>query len=522
MLGEMDLRRVNFKTLRGAPRGLFLMNRNFCPKLCFLFIASGSMCSCLKSREVLSNSQVAGHYEASTAVDFKKYENKLRLVPEYAPNQNIVVSEQLFALAEPTLFRQILDAGASRIYVMMKSPTADENVQQGLKALLLQRMFSGAWGDGRPLSQQHRAAIESILPMVTPVEQLTPVFRPAGDTGTTVWARDWSPLSAFAQSGEGILMDFNYAPTRPSDDAVPMSLSQFFQDMRAQFSSVPIARVSMPLYMEGGNFMNTAEWCFTTDRVVKTNSRVEKRFVFTQQHAEKSNGYVTADEFFDKTGVMDLLGKFGCKRVEIFDAMPFEGTGHVDMWAKVVSENTVLVADLGDHTISFSQGPQADAIRGPHRTAAEDLADLKKIQLFLRGKQEWFRNNGFRVLALPMPLPLFFVSEERISTAELGYLMKGVPKPEARMRAIKDATGTIFRSYTNSLYLNGTLLTPRYKEFYRGDTSIPYPDGSLTDAYEKSVRENSEQGGFRIRFSDSDKLIISGGSIHCATMQIPW
>jgi agmatine/peptidylarginine deiminase len=75
----------------------------------------------------------------------------------------------------------------------------------------------------------------------------------------------------------------------------------------------------------------------------------------------------------------------------------------------------------------------------------------------------------------------------------------------------------VFRSYTNSLLLNGTALIPRYIRSISGS----YPDQSLQDSYEAEVRAIYESLGYKVVFIPSDGMIDNGGAVHCVTMQVP-
>ncbi|MCX6131454.1 MAG: hypothetical protein NTX25_20630 [Proteobacteria bacterium] len=47
------------------------------------------------------------------------------------------------------------------------------------------------------------------------------------------------------------------------------------------------------------------------------------------------------------------------------------------------------------------------------------------------------------------------------------------------------------------------------------------PDQSMTASYEAAVRKVYKEAGYKVVFIPSDRLIVSGGAVYCATMQLP-
>jgi agmatine/peptidylarginine deiminase len=152
----------------------------------------------------------------------------------------------------------------------------------------------------------------------------------------------------------------------------------------------------------------------------------------------------------------------GCKRTRIFPRMPSEGTGHIDMWAKFLNNNTVLVNQLEPATAQ-TDSSFSDNLQAIHAYLEARVADLQAM--------------GLTVVRIPMPLPLAGMT----------------------------------RSYTNSLLLNGTALVPVYRN--------PAPDQDLFGDYERRVKAAYEAAGFKFVPILSDSMIAQGGAVHCVTMQ---
>jgi agmatine/peptidylarginine deiminase len=360
-------------------------------------------------------SAVDGHYENSSPAETEPFKGQQRVPAEYAPSQGVVVSYTLVSsYGREDLIKAMIDAGSSKIWML---------IPRGSSLTLQSSSFS---------------RLRSLLgPDIEKVQLV-----PQKDSGTlTVWARDWAPLGALGTQSVRLL-DLNYYPSRPADDATSRALAD----------ATGLPRVSVPVYNEGGNFMtNQQGYCLMTSRVTDANSDVFK------------NGDLVLDAQEISRYYKDFAG---CRQVKIFPRMPTERTGHIDMWAKFLDDKTVIVNELREETLATARGASA-------RAFAERIRD------FLEARANEIEALGFRVVRIPMPLP------------SSGY----------------------FRSYTNSLALNGTAIVPQYLS--RAD------DSSFREEYEREVTEAYEASGYQVSFIPSDNLISAGGAVHCVTMQIP-
>ena len=64
----------------------------------------------------------------------------------------------------------------------------------------------------------------------------------------------------------------------------------------------------------------------------------------------------------------------------------------------------------------------------------------------------------------------------------------------------------MFRSYTNSLLVNGTAFVPQY---------------ATDPVHGPRVEAIYQDLGFKVVWVPSDSLIRDGGAVHCVTMQVP-
>lgn len=348
-------------------------------------------------------------------------------------------------------------------------------------------------------------------------------FIPAyGDVIPTVWARDWGPIQALDKDGSPLLLDFNYYPSRPIDDFVPIVFEKKLADS---------PRISVPVYNEGGNFMsNTRAECIMSSRVSDANQEPEVFYladdslnpvydvngqlilVNRDNVGRKGTLYYNNDyeikvrvddEYLDDAQIAEYYMSYaGCEKVVILPRMPFEGTGHIDMWAKFLNDDEILINSISDQQIADIKNPTT-------------LYATRILQRYLQDRAEDLAALGYKITEIPMPIPQHEYIEYNGQVYE----------------------NFIIRSYTNSLIIQkeegdlieNTALIPQYLKFhtYLPDANgniaaaeIPYDDDAMLASYEAAVAEAYRNAGFKINFIPSDDLIAMGGAIHCVTMQL--
>ncbi len=377
-------------------------------------------------------SRLAGHFEASDSATLAAFEGKQALVPEYLPSQGVLISfKMLIEHHQEQMAKELLDADIDRLWVTVPADYTQEEEDEDFKTLY-------------DLTGANRSKI-------------TLLAQPA-EGKHREWARDFGPWTAKSENGELRLIDFNYYPDRASDDYVPQSLAEAMQ----------VTRLSLPIYIEGGNFMNNEQGhCLMTDKVLDANATV------------KSPG----DMILDRSQIIAYFKKFaGCKDVLILPSLPYEGTRHIDLWAKFLNDHTILLGEIGE---SIAQLPAY---------SADNKERVIKVKNFLDDRARQLSALGYDIVRIPMPAPVF---------AEDGY--------------------NLFRSYTNSLTLNGQIFLPRYIKPASDMDGVDgnYIDALLTDEYEQKVEEIHRKLGFsKIHWVPSDSMIGKGGAVHCTTMQV--
>ncbi len=252
------------------------------------------------------------------------------------------------------------------------------------------------------------------------LENLEWMIAPTGG----VWMRDFGPEFMYFDDLQLGLVDFDYyGSSRPLDNAFPGAYS----DHTGIPAFVP------GLSFEGGNFqVDGAGNCFASVHVAEENGETEARTVLEQY--------------------------LGCESVHFIDYIEQEGTHHIDMWMKFVSETTVLVGDYsfeGNETLSYPDNVN------------EEILD--NVASYL---------------------------------ADLGYVVVRIPQPSSYWN-FSQFSYTI-RTHTNSTFINGKILVPVY-----GEAS----DQVALDIYAQVLPTITAVG------IDSSYIIEFGGAMHCITME---
>lgn len=368
---------------------------------------------------------------AENATGLEDLRGKLRPIPEYHPTTGVVLSGA-YGYINFDLVKKFRAGGVKNLYLIHTQ--GDDYVQKSIETLSDQLQKDG-------LNDQIK---------ITPIEMPSPV----GDT-VAGWTRDFGPLTFRRQDDpQNVILDFKYYSYRPTENA--------FNKKFARENSLPIVKV--PIKFEGGNFvaaeLHDKMYCLTTTVLFTNNINMAR---------EK---------------IIDIFKNImGCDELLDFPSMPYEGTSHIDMWAKAVKKDVLFVAELGCAAQRYSNNPER----------AQEIAN------YLDKNAKILKRLGFTVVRIPMPSPLFF---------DRGF----------------NKNHHIFRSYINSLIINDWVMIPRYlapNPILSKVGIYYYPDASLIDEYEKKTWSEFLAAGLKPVWVNMDDRCPLGGSIHCATMQVP-
>ncbi len=170
-----------------------------------------------------------------------------------------------------------------------------------------------------------------------------------------------------------------------------------------------------------------------------------------------NNTYGTSNH--DESAINDLMSNFmGIDPYIKMENLPFDGIHHIDMHMKLLDEQTLLV---GEYPPGIADGPQIEA----------------NLQYVLNNFNTT-SGTPFKVIRIPMP-------------------------PDATGKFPN--TGGHYRTYTNSLIANKTIIVPTYDLKY---------DTTALRIYREAMP------GYHVVGIDCNTIIPSSGALHCITKEI--
>jgi agmatine/peptidylarginine deiminase len=266
-----------------------------------------------------------------------------------------------------------------------------------------------------------------------------------------IWIRDYGQNTVYKNEvGEAILVDWIYNRNRPYDDLVPEKVAEYFNMNMHNTTQAP-----WDLMATGGNFMSDGMGtAFSSELIVDENSGgyawegFDGNVYYPDHTLEEINN--TLEEFM------------GIDNYIIMENLPYDGIHHIDMHMKLLNEETLLIAEYPE---GVADGPQIEA----------------NIQ---------------------------YVLENYNSAFGTPYEVIRIPSPPSSSGNYPDNNG-YYRTYTNSVFVNNTVLVPFYRTEY---------DTIAQRIYEQALP------GYNIVGIDVDNqgenLISYSGAIHCITHSV--
>lgn len=145
-------------------------------------------------------------------------------------------------------------------------------------------------------------------------------YRSLNISYNTIWSRDFGPVAINEQTGELAIVDtvYRHYAYRKADDAVPARIADF----------LGMEHYEAPIILDGGNLMvDRRGHLYMTERTYEWNSQIIRSQV---------------DQY--------LKDYFGVKEIHVLPyaatrpGQPADGTGHIDMFAKILDDCKILIA----------------------------------------------------------------------------------------------------------------------------------------------------------------------------------
>ena len=261
----------------------------------------------------------------------------------------------------------------------------------------------------------------------------------------TIWIRDYGANTVYGNwNDDRVLVDWIYNRPRPEDDAIP--------DVLAETMGIDLYSTTAEptdLMNTGGNWMSDGfGTAFASELVLDENDGGSTWWTDFPNHSEAEIDGIISDFHGTETFIK-------------MPTLPFDGIHHIDMHMKLLDESTLLVAEYPE---GVADGPQIDA----------------NMEYVLSNfTTRW--GTPFDVVRIPSP-------------PEQGG-GGGYP----------DENGW-YLTYTNSVFVNNTLLLPTYYTEY--DTTALRIYSELLPGY-NVVGIDCDNNG--------QAIISQSGAIHCIT-----
>lgn len=196
----------------------------------------------------------------------------------------------------------------------------------------------------------------------------------------SIWTRDYGPISHVTPAGHVGFTDFRYYKQRHYDDAIGSRLACNW--------GMNVFRISMSY--EGGNFMADPDGtCYATEKIYTQNA---------------GHSQAQIDEWMEQY--------LGCTQLVAVKKPQKLGTGHIDMFAKLMDDSTIIL------------GTYDPAVQPENAQILDDIAKALAAVVTQGG-------HSLNILRIPLP---------------------------------RDESN-VWYTYTNSLIVNDTVLVPVYSDF---------------------------------------------------------
>ncbi len=257
----------------------------------------------------------------------------------------------------------------------------------------------------------------------------------------SIWCRDYGPWTVYSGTVDTLRI-VDWIYNRPSRPQD--NASPVFI---SNYMGVPIHQtLNSPndLVNTGGNFMADGHGTAFASKLILTENQAGNPYGVSAKNESQINGIMST--------------YMGINRYIKMETLPYDQIHHIDMHIKLLDEETLLV---GQYPAGIADGPQIEL----------------NLQYVLANFRTCF-NKPYKVIRIPMP-----------------------PGPNGQY----PNNGGDYRTYTNSVFVNKTVIVPTYAQQY---------DTTALRIYREALP------GYKIVGIDCNAIIPSLGAIHCITKEI--
>ncbi len=262
------------------------------------------------------------------------------------------------------------------------------------------------------------------------------------DNFNSIWGRDYGAHTIYRDDvDELLLVDWIYNRNRPADDLVPLTIAQYYGLPLYSTTEEPY-----DLMATGGNWMSDGlGTAFSSELIEEENSG---GFAWGGTQYPSHSTEEVESILNDFMGIDDYI---------LMDMLPYDVIHHIDMHMKLLDEETLII---GQYPTGVADGPQIEA----------------NIEYVMDNYNSAF-GTPYEVVRVQMP-------------------------PEGG--SYPNGNGD-YRTYTNMVFVNKTVLVPIYEEQY---------DSPALDIIE------SELPGYNVVGIECNDIIPLSGAIHCITKAV--
>lgn len=261
----------------------------------------------------------------------------------------------------------------------------------------------------------------------------------------SIWARDYGPWGFYyGEDDELAFIDLQYYPSRPLDNQVPAWL--------ADYMGVEVYSTNM--YEEGGNLM-----------VDGFGNAFHGTGLFSKNTS--LNGWTTQTTRETHQQLFNTINATEAERL-LCDG----GTGHIDMYAKLLDEQTMIVSEY------------------PAEVTASDKNQIEENVTLFEAQNNVY-GGSYHIERLPMPL-----------------------RNDGSYSTTCSQINSDARGFVNGLLVNKTFIVPIYSNENSPQTNRDWDEAALD-------KIRAVMPGYNVVGIDARSLTIAAGAIHCVAMQIP-
>ena len=282
--------------------------------------------------------------------------------------------------------------------------------------------------------------------------------------GNSFWFRDCGPICFYYGEGDTVgQLDFEYYPGRALDDSLPVHIERQFG----------IPNYITSIEWEGGNcLVDGTGMLLSSDQIYEANADEDGQYFLRNGQI-----YMTDKTPLSRAAVRDSMERLiGTRATYILPALQHDGgTGHVDLYADMLDENTFV----------FSKMPSQYSSWNDYRTGTQNMDSLCSYRSYFDKK--------YKANYIPFPKKNYSGSNFASETDYENYT----------------------RTYSNHTFVNNLIIQPCF--------STVGSDGLPTASWDRANIEELKKAypGYRIYCVNVEEFDGTGGAIHCVTKQIP-